>query len=108
MFIAELERIRTLGYALQDQEFIPGLAALAAPIFGHTGRIEAAISLSMLPSELLHSKNMDSYTRELLDHAERISESLGYHGSFYHELSDNNAALQHIARPSLSSATSLT
>jgi IclR family pca regulon transcriptional regulator len=107
-FRAELERIRTQGYALQDQEFIPGLAALAAPVFGLDGQVEAAISLSMLPSELLHSQNMDTYTRELLDHAERISEALGYLGSFYRELPANSPESPQIARPTLLSAANFT
>jgi IclR family pca regulon transcriptional regulator len=108
VFRAELEKVRTQGYALQDQEFIPGLAALAAPIFGHGDQVEAAISLSMLPSELLHSQHMDSYTRELLDHAVKISEALGYLGSFYRELPANSPESPQIARPTLLSAANFT
>lgn len=42
----ELERVRSQGYALDNQEIMDGLRCVAAPIRDHTGRVSAAISVS--------------------------------------------------------------
>jgi IclR family pca regulon transcriptional regulator len=44
---AELRRIRTRGYAINDQEFAVGLLGVAAPIFGVSGEPIAAINISI-------------------------------------------------------------
>jgi len=43
---AELEQIRKIGYALDDQEIVEGARCLAAPVFDLHGRPLGAISLS--------------------------------------------------------------
>jgi IclR family pca regulon transcriptional regulator len=43
---AQLERVRTDGYALVDQELEEGLIAVAAPVFDRAGKIVGAINLS--------------------------------------------------------------
>ncbi|SDD62655.1 transcriptional regulator, IclR family [Paenibacillus sp. UNCCL117] len=43
---AELEHIRTMGYALDDQEIVEGARCLAAPVFDLHGHPLGAISLS--------------------------------------------------------------
>lgn len=42
---AELERIRARGYALDNQEFLPGMVAIAVPIKGADKRIRATLSV---------------------------------------------------------------
>lgn len=42
---AELERIRTQGYAVDDEEYEEGLRCIGAPIIGHTGQIVAAMGI---------------------------------------------------------------
>ncbi|HYW04608.1 MAG TPA: IclR family transcriptional regulator C-terminal domain-containing protein [Gammaproteobacteria bacterium] len=43
--LAELDRIRRLGYAMVDEELEPGLRSIAVPVFDHTGRVIAAINV---------------------------------------------------------------
>ena len=45
---AELERIRTAGYALDDEENETGVRCVAAPLFDHQGRIAGGVSVSSL------------------------------------------------------------
>ncbi len=42
----ELDKVRKLGYAIIDSELEEGLVAVAAPVFGPTGLVVAAISIS--------------------------------------------------------------
>ena len=42
----ELERIRGIGYAIDDEEHAVGLRCIAAPIFDETGDVIAAVSVS--------------------------------------------------------------
>jgi DNA-binding IclR family transcriptional regulator len=42
---AELARVRERGYALDRQEYMPGLGAAAAPIFGRNGELFAALAV---------------------------------------------------------------
>lgn len=50
----EIERIRTRGYALLDEELEIGVVGASAPIFDHTGRIIAAINVSGPKSRIGH------------------------------------------------------
>jgi DNA-binding IclR family transcriptional regulator len=42
---AELERIRATGYALDQEEFLPGMVAIALPVLGADKRIRATLSV---------------------------------------------------------------
>jgi DNA-binding IclR family transcriptional regulator len=42
---AELARVREAGFALDREEYMPGLAAVAAPIFGRNGELLAALAV---------------------------------------------------------------
>ena len=43
--LAECESIRKQGYALDREEFIPGLVALAVPVRDAQGQVRAAIAV---------------------------------------------------------------
>jgi PcaR/PcaU/PobR family beta-ketoadipate pathway transcriptional regulator len=45
--LAELHRVRSRGYAINDQELVLGIRGIAAPVFGVGGRPIAAINLSI-------------------------------------------------------------
>ena len=49
---AELERVRLIGYAVDDRENEPEVRCVAAPIFDHTDRAVAALSVSGLTSRM--------------------------------------------------------
>lgn len=73
----ELERVRAQGYAIAEEELEDGLNALAAPIYDHTGAVNAAVSLAgpafrVPPAMFPHLAGL------LLDTCARISAELGY------------------------------
>ena len=45
-FLAELEKVRAQGYAMDDEENSMGARCLAVPVFDILGRVEAAVGLS--------------------------------------------------------------
>ncbi|MFC9327466.1 IclR family transcriptional regulator [Kitasatospora sp. NPDC057015] len=49
---ADLARIRTRGYSIDDRENEPEVRCVAAPIFDHTGEVTAALSVSGLISRM--------------------------------------------------------
>lgn len=42
----DLEKVRELGYAIDDEENSPGVRCVAAPVFNSEGGVEAAVGLS--------------------------------------------------------------
>jgi DNA-binding IclR family transcriptional regulator len=51
---AELDMVRERGYGLDLEEFAPGVCCIGAPIFGATGRVVAALGIS-LPTSRYHA-----------------------------------------------------
>ena len=51
-FLADIRATRKRGYAVDDEEFIPGLRCLAAPVYGPLGEALCAISISGLSTRL--------------------------------------------------------
>jgi IclR family acetate operon transcriptional repressor len=77
----ELERVRRLGYAVDDEENSLGARCVGAPIFNSEGRVEAAIAstgtINDVPREnLAHVSDM------LKEAARRISHQIGYRGPY--------------------------
>jgi DNA-binding IclR family transcriptional regulator len=77
---AELNKIRSQGYATDEQEYLEGLRCIAAPIFNHKGEVTSAISVA---GPLLRMKG-DTFEEKkwyVLDVANNISKQMGYQGS---------------------------
>jgi DNA-binding IclR family transcriptional regulator len=55
----ELETIRALGYAVDDEERTPGVMCIAAPIQDHTGAVAAAVSIAGPAARLREAGVMD-------------------------------------------------
>lgn len=72
----ELKRVREQGYAYDNEEAIPEICCVAAPLRDHTGSVVAAISISVPAYRF--SANRERYKREILAAARRISENMGY------------------------------
>jgi len=51
--LAELASTRQRGYAVSDQDVTIGVASVGAPIFGHTGTVQASVSIGGLRDVVL-------------------------------------------------------
>jgi DNA-binding IclR family transcriptional regulator len=75
--LRELERVRESGCAVSDEDVVPGMAAVGAPIFDHRGAIRAALSMSG-PRPTILGERAEG-TRELITSgADEISRALGF------------------------------
>jgi DNA-binding IclR family transcriptional regulator len=73
----ELEAVRRLGYAYDQEEAMIGLCCAAAPIYDESGQVVAAMSLSV-PAYRFYP-NRQRLTTAIVDAARRVSEELGYY-----------------------------
>ena len=76
---AELNKVRQLGYAVDNEEFEEGLRCIGAPIRDHTGRVIAAVSIAG-PRFRLTCECTPSLVRKVTPVASDLSEALGYNG----------------------------
>lgn len=76
-FIAELEKVRSNGYAMDKEENEPGITCLAVPIWDHSGSVVAAMSMSQ-HSASVNDDKMDRTVQMLKEAANKISIELGY------------------------------
>ena len=75
--LEELEKTRQLGYAVDNEENEIGGRCTAGPIFDQTGRVVAAVSIS-LPTARLPVTDFPLYGSRIQKIARAISASLGY------------------------------
>jgi DNA-binding IclR family transcriptional regulator len=74
---AEIGLVRSLGYALDREENVPGLACVAAPIRDLTGTIKYGISISTLLLE--HTlEEIEAMSQLAVRTADQISAALGH------------------------------
>ena len=76
---ADLERARTLGYAVDDEEHAVGLRCIAAPVFDETGEAVAAVSVSG-PMARIVDERMAQLGALALDTTRAISSEMGAPG----------------------------
>lgn len=76
-FREELENVRILGYAVDNQENEPGVRCVAAPIYDHTDRVIAAISIST-PISGMQDTRLEHIIDLLQQTACIISQELGF------------------------------
>jgi len=74
---AELGRTRKNGYALSFEERVPGISTLAVPIFDHTGRVAAALSVTG-PSSRVNKARLLEILPLAVDAASAASANLGF------------------------------
>ncbi len=75
--LKELEKVRALGYSVDDEENNLGARCLGAPVFNQRGEIEAAVGLSG-PISQVNSETMPRIVEALKDAARHLSMQLGY------------------------------
>ncbi len=76
-YLRDLNQVRELGYALDNQEREEGVRCLAVPVRGAGGSVEAAISLSA-PASRLSDERVRELAPRLLSAANAVSRRLGW------------------------------
>jgi len=89
---ADLNRIRLSGFAIDDEETLPGVRCVAAPIRDTSGQVIAAVSVSG-PSVRVTRERIPPLAQDVRATAEMVSRELGYRG----DLPVSGAARQSIA-----------
>ena len=74
---AEIERVRSKGYAVDVEEYLDGVRAVAAPVFDHTGSTVAAICLVGLSARLQRAQ-LRAAAERARDAARELSLELGH------------------------------
>lgn len=77
---ADLKRVRTRGWSLDDEEIFPGLRCVAAPIFSLDGRVIAGVSVAG-PTSRMPKDGLPGVSVKVMAAAAEISRRLGYRGS---------------------------
>lgn len=72
---AELENIRKMGYAVDNEEYESGISCVAVPVFGRNGSIISAISLTG-PVFRIKNLDLDIVAASLKEAADNISKNL--------------------------------
>jgi DNA-binding IclR family transcriptional regulator len=78
---ALLAEIRTSGYAISDEDLVPGVASIAAPIRDDQGRVVAAISYSDLAATMLAPQERERSIDLVLGATRETSRRLGWDGA---------------------------
>ncbi len=79
--LQELERVRQLGYAVDDEENSWGARCVGAPIFNGDGQAEAAIAFTGILNDV--PRDAVPHIADMLkEAARRISHQLGYRGPY--------------------------
>lgn len=77
-YLAEMAKVRRLGYALDNCESELDGRCIGAPIYDNAGQVVAAISISGLASRFSKEQIEKEVAGELLKSTKEISRSLGY------------------------------
>jgi IclR family KDG regulon transcriptional repressor len=73
----ELERVRTQGYAIDDEEHRVGIRCISAPIYNYSGDAVAALSISG-PITRVSDETLPTLIAQVTERAAQVSELLGY------------------------------
>lgn len=76
-FLENLELVRKLGYAVEDEEGEYGIRCIGAPIFDHSGQVEAAISITAIRNNL-SVQEIPTVGKKVVVAANKISKAIGY------------------------------
>jgi DNA-binding IclR family transcriptional regulator len=89
-FEKELEKVRRLGYAIDDEESVLGARCLGVPVLSHLQEAVASISVSG-PTTRVDLRKIPNIVQKLQKASASISERLGFRNKF-----GNDEALDHL------------
>jgi len=72
----DLKNVRDRGYAIDNEEGLNGIRCVGAPIFNHSGKVIAGISIAA-PSLRIGKKDIPRLSNLVMKDASRISKELG-------------------------------
>lgn len=78
LFISHLEKVRSQGFAINAEEMVEGVRAIAAPVYNHRGQAAAALSITG-PSSRLTLERIYRLVTVLKETCTSISMHLGHH-----------------------------
>jgi DNA-binding IclR family transcriptional regulator len=73
----EFQRIQRNGFAESHEESIPGVASIAAPIFDHSEKVCASLTIAG-PIQRFDEKKESEMIKSLLSAAKKLSKLMGY------------------------------
>jgi DNA-binding IclR family transcriptional regulator len=76
----ELDKVRKVGYAVDDEEHHHGVRCVAAPVRDHSGRAIASLSVSG-PATRVTKEAIVALARRVMEVAAKLSARLGYKGA---------------------------
>ena len=76
-FYEELVRVKSLGYAIDDEVFARGIRCIAAPIFNIKRECVASIGITGHTQEITLER-MDEFIQLTIDVANKVSKALGF------------------------------
>lgn len=76
--IKRLEKIKEIGYEIDDVENEEGIRCIAAPIFNHVGKIIASFSISGPDIRMTREFIENELVEPVLETSEKISRQMGY------------------------------
>jgi len=77
--MADLKNTRKRGFAIDDRELFPDISCIAAPVFGSTGEVNAAISI-VSHSSRMNSSRIEKLGALLQEAVLNLSRRLGFQG----------------------------
>lgn len=74
--LENLERIRTLGYAVDDEEMAPGVRCLAVPVYDYRNSVRYSIGVSG-PKENINAATIETYVKRMLETTRKLGAAIG-------------------------------
>lgn len=75
--MASIEQTRKLGYAIDEEEFVPGVRCIAAPVTNAFGKTIAAVGITASTSTFTKAK-INTMAKTLIAAAKEISTNMGF------------------------------
>jgi len=75
---AILEDVRRKGYAFNDDNWVPGLQAISAPVFNDQGEVDASLNICFISQMVRTDEVIEKFLPPLLNATRHISSMLGF------------------------------